>query len=1058
MFDMVLAYRKAKVDCFCEQSLSMASRLADYEADIERNLASLLTRLKRGRLTSVLEQVHLGKTLVVLPKKLGIDRKSGTAASAGDRAFFSDRERAVEDAFRDTTVRAELRVSGEFPIDVYVISALWTNLVGHWFDARLTEDVYGSRLRRFGDDGTPNRRPYHVWATGSFVPYFLGYSKWRSESLRACRRALDDGQRIISVSLDVQSYYHSIDPAFIAAPAFHEAIGLGGEELNAFEREFTDAMASFLTSWGKRSLQWIRARGGNPQAGGLPLALTAARVIANVLLGPWDERIRAALTPIFYGRYVDDMQLVLADPGNCQSTSDVLAMISRRLGSGPVALKAESDGAYRIELGAAGPGSRLLVHGGKQRAFFLAGSAGRDLVEIIEREVGELSSERRLLPEPDQLTHSLAARVLSATTDATMLADRLGRADGLSIRRFGWAVQLRQARTLAGDLPPAEWAGIRKAMFDFAANHILRADRFFEHWDQVPRLVAIAMMSGDWTAARRVIRLARDCLDVIQRSVTDLVLSGTKCSVGASSVDESQAWSKLREHVEAKLKEAIVRNWMSSGADVPDAGKTLRELLQEVGLTIEVLDAEYDRLCRHDLGGPAARLYLEQSGWRLPTGRKPPLKRIRAAFGADGIDRVSIVRQFLRRAVKRWAPAGGATVGIRAEDVDLRPFLFPTRPYRLEDFPALDDRCLHDNRLWRQYSHAFRGVWVGLPEEDQSVANDPGATRPSGESSLLERSLARCFEIGAHQDPRVIRLALANLRTDQTAWAASAEGRPMLTLSRYQRLAELVNDVLRKRPRPDYLILPELSVPERWVASLSSRLLDAKVNLIAGMEYRHYPNQRVRSHALLLLSDDRLGFTTFVRIEQPKAAPAVREEFDLLSIHGRRWRAPADAAWRRVYVHRGFCFGVLVCSELQDIQRRAEFRGRVDALIVPSWNQDLSTFSSLVESAALDVHAFVAYVNNRVFGDSRVRSPAKADHERDLARIRGGIHDGFVAVEIDFGPLREFQSRAKPWPQEGDDFKPVPTGFVCDKRRRWFEFQRRRAEPSSDTTGDAPSS
>lgn len=182
------------------------------------------------------------------------------------------------------------------------------------------------------------------------------------------------------------------------------------------------------------------------------------------------------------------------------------------------------------------------------------------------------------------------------------------------------------------------------------------------------------------------------------------------------------------------------------------------------------------------------------------------------------------------------------------------------------------------------------------------------------------------------------------------------------------------------------------------------------------------------------------GMTRCIR--QPKGGPAAREEFDLLQKYGRRWRIPAATEWRRVYDHRGFCFGVLVCSELQDIQRRAEFRGRVDALIVPSWNQDLSTFSALVESAALDVHAFVAYVNNREFGDSRVRSPAKADHARDLARIRGGMHDGFVTVEIDVAPLREFQSRAKPWPQPDDAFKPVPTGFVCDANRRWFEFQR----------------
>jgi len=141
-------------------------------------------------------------------------------------------------------------------------------------------------------------------------------------------------------------------------------------------------------------------------------------------------------------------------------------------------------------------------------------------------------------------------------------------------------------------------------------------------------------------------------------------------------------------------------------------------------------------------------------------------------------------------------------------------------------------------------------------------------------------------------------------------------------------------------------------------------------------------------------------------------------------------------ATRRVYRHYGFDFGLMVCSELQDVGFRSQYQGEVDALFVLSWNQDLETFAALVDATALDVHAYTVLVNNRMFGDSRVRVPAKKPHDRDICRIRGGENDYVVVAAIDALKLRRFQSRAKRWTTDDDPFKPVPQGFRLSKRRR----------------------
>lgn len=130
-----------------------------------------------------------------------------------------------------------------------------------------------------------------------------------------------------------------------------------------------------------------------------------------------------------------------------------------------------------------------------------------------------------------------------------------------------------------------------------------------------------------------------------------------------------------------------------------------------------------------------------------------------------------------------------------------------------------------------------------------------------------------------------------------------------------------------------------------------------------------------------------------------------------------------------------FHFGVMICSELQDAKKRIAFQGDVDALMVLAWNRDIETFSSLIESAALDLHAYIIMVNNRQYGDSRVRSPGKQSFKRDLAMLRGGENDYLITVKLEIDELRAFQSRARGWPSEEDPYKPVPPGYKISSTR-----------------------
>lgn len=72
-------------------------------------------------------------------------------------------------------------------------------------------------------------------------------------------------------------------------------------------------------------------------------------------------------------------------------------------------------------------------------------------------------------------------------------------------------------------------------------------------------------------------------------------------------------------------------------------------------------------------------------------------------------------------------------------------------------------------------------------------------------------------------------------------------------------------------------------------------------------------------------------------------------------------------------------------------------------------------------------------LNDRQYGDSRIRAPLKESWQRDLLRIKGGITNYCVMGEIDVQALRQVQSShcslVKP-------FKPLPDGFEIDFCRK----------------------
>lgn len=1062
--DLLVAYRKAKADQFFENSYPTALNFASYEQALLRNLKNLLKEVKAGK--GFKSNDRLLGNCRILPKKINVKPIN---AKANGHSHFSDQDRGFEAIKQFNTIKPEFRVVGDFPVDTHVLSALWINMVGHKFDACLDDSCYGARLRRVRNDEVIDKkapRPFHITAIGSFAPYYQPYQKWRSDGLQAIRTELERDKNVVAASLDLRSYYHLLDPECISAEGFLNELGLlqeGEVGLNEAEREFTLHMGKFLGRWSRRAKKFAdELQPGGPVTvnGGLVIGLTASRVISNVILHKWDRLIREKVAPIHYGRYVDDMFLVLRDPETINGTDSFMEFLQGRLGSKVLAKSPADDSAvWKIKLGRQyQKKSEIELQADKQKLFILSGQAGLDLLDSIEKEIVDLSSEHRLMPSPDQLEHSTAARVLSAAGSVGEGADSLRRADGLTIRRLSWALQLRHVETLARDLPANTWKEERTAFYQFAHNHVLRPEKVFAHYVHLPRLLGFAIRMGEWAEAEAIVRRTFLCVAQLEDAVEkgdSIAINGVACAA------DKAIWRELRGALAWMFMDAAAANYDPDRlfSEKPHAKEWklaklfLDQLIQmltfeewlEIDFGLEAFFEQAPLVALADLARtPYKQLLRSESALPLIRRRKRKSERaLLKAMAKTGLVDTDALKDFLNRS--REVRLAGIPVGKRKDESVYLPYLFPTRPYTAAEIAELVPACvgfgeveeLSPAQLWANCVKAVRGVWVKPtllePHESDERKNSAG-----------KRKFRRHLRIGNDGPSTSVLVAITNVKTTESSWAVSVAGSPELTYERYQRLSELVNGVLRAKPRPDYFLLPECSLPIEWIDSITNRLMRAGISLIAGTEYlqrRHlkrFRKNEIRSAAFLGLTDNRLGYPSSVRIWQPKAEPAPHEEEELETRFGKRWRKP-DLHWKQwkpVYRHNDFQFGVMVCSELQNTKERIRFQGQVDALMVLSWNQDLETFSSLVESAALDVHAYTVLVNNRQYGDSRVRSPAKERFNRDLARVRGGENDYFVVVRLDIEGLRAFQSRAKRWPRKKDPFKPVPEGYRMHRSRR----------------------
>jgi hypothetical protein len=680
--NLYVAYRKAKAEAFYENTHFHALAFTKYEQALDANLRKLRDRLVARTADWQTDLAFLGD-YAYLPKS--VDCKLWDGNNDGHfRAL--DPRKDWQHRFTESGKRApaSLRLVIRPTVDFQIVSALWIIFVGQLFDASLDRKTsFGNRLRRaYGRpiDERINAPGVNLSTPGLFAPYFSAYRDWRERGLSSMDSALQSGESILAITMDIEKFYHRVSPKFLLRPTFLESVSLN---LSPAERRFTERLLAAMATWYRNTPDFkVRPEGA------IPVGLSASKIIANVLLAEFDRAIVANLEPIYYGRYVDDIFLVLRESGDNYGAQRVTGRIADALA--PLVKVKKNDGgpdALTLHLPYA-KDSELVFAGAKQKIFALSSAHGSDLVHHIRDQIRQQSSEYRLLPAVPETGIAMASRALLATPNAALQADALRKADVVSVRRLGFSLLLSDIETYAADLRPSSWRPIRKEFYGLVSRHVVTPVGFFEFVGYIPRVFGLMLSCGDTGEAKELI-VELSAIAALLQSTTTL-----------GEADSKQAFKLcLQQYALALLQAGLQAATLRSVDLSPGYLGVLRKLKAlgsgvRVPGTVAALEILVKQVLLADWGRRPYKEYWFQEQQDDEMGPKVPRE-------------MEVRRQLRLAAVRRF----------RMDATDLKvphwPALaFPTRPLRIEEVGLVAPAVLSDPFLFRNMIRFLRGAQV----------------------------------------------------------------------------------------------------------------------------------------------------------------------------------------------------------------------------------------------------------------------------------------------------------------------------------------------------------
>lgn len=980
----------------------------------------------------------------ILPKKFETSEKKGSIIT----------NKRIKEEYALDKVTAFINA----PVEIHIISVLWLIEKGIKIDSKLLDECMGNRL--FLNMNKNNL----VQGTSLFKPYFKQYQKWRDGAVNSAKSLLDNDKNALFLNLDIKDYFYSVRIPSTTFSIVNKRSSEGSRNnldkiMNKVHENYTSILLkrySIPFDFKKE----IVDENGMIIKFILPIGLLSSYTLANDYLKDFDKIILEKYKPAYYGRYVDDILIVLSQPKiedennrysksffsfeeyrnkiNFEKTRNLNVTFSESdmteiekyilhnfsniisLVDNPFYNESESDCCYESSK------KRIFKLNGYQSLYFQSEKTilhffDKDessiVIDKLKKELEEKSSEFRDMPNDTDDENIFEESAYFLNYDGS--EGKIKTLKDYKENKFGLAVYLSHKINLALRNEKVISEEEQKKIINFFKGENCLS--LFKLWEKILTLFVVNYLPKNY------IDFLFHCLGEINK------------------IDENKKYNKT---IISNVKESLVKHLLCS---------------HEISISLNLnflkdskIKRNYDFKSNEFTSHDVVSLFSDY-GFLNPMSNKALRYRISNMIRHHYV--VIPLLNYVKTTSENQVNLINRKTHINLFELNFDLLHRSPRPIKFWEcciasaFEELNDFSKDKSVTIDNDGYLKTDILYDLMTHVQNDANENEENEYSQSSQDrcyldrafdiyiagnknhlnqydLEENIKKeffvkvedSFEINKNKKLNNPKIAFANTKIFEENILNSILDKPNLSVDRYNKLAKILKKA--REEKADIVLFPECFIPINLLSTVTRYACDNESLLISGLEHVTINNTSF-NFVVTVLPVEVNGIKDATVILRLKNNYSPGEENLINKNHLIVPKPKKELVqiinWRNLY------FSVCYCFEMANITHREKLKGKIDLLVGIEWNKDIPYFSNIVEASSRDLHCYVAQVNTSNYGDTRLSQPTESAL-KDILKLKGGINDLIIVGEINTKKLRDFQ-RVKTSINNNKDFKPLPPNF-----------------------------
>lgn len=845
----------------------------------------------------------------------------------------------------------------DMPIELHLLDTLWTVLVGKIvFDKKLLEEnCYGNCLDNYViyNKSSDFLESINFDKNKLFKIYFNQYCDWKNNAIDAAKFFYKEKKNTALVSLDIKSFYYSVHWDFKNLNRY-----IGEDKRLESISSLTQIMAKIFAKY-SQVLSYVRelAQNIDRDQSVLPIGLFSSMLLANLYLAEYDKKVSALSNVLYYGRYVDDM-LILIDTGNNYLKGESEEFDELLIKNNSV-LEKNNDKEYFLS-----EYKTLKIQKEKVKIIFFEKGKSAGLIRNLEN-IKMIPSQMNVVPDTELK--------LEDFEEATYI-----------IKNFNQQTKLRDLSRLEVDRFKLGWHMSQLVRSNKNGNINLSTEENRNVHAEGEKIVNFFKGSNALNYNSNWINAFYYFLLTEKRSLKlwNSFKMNIKEAIRSLRIEHLDSVKKGKnQHVKSVMKKDLLKMLDICIATALALNPTYsrKESPQVLQLSIKLRHAN---LFNHYLVSFPLINYFDE----IP----------------DEYDLTDVKIENFRELTGEIGESRKCRFSPRFINFDelfhltyIRNITRGTNYFKDERKYSANDKINNIISFFYKVNH------IQIPDEKNFEISLQNEEKYNG--YIVQRiDLGEC-------KTQNIKVALANIKLDLDRCCVGLPQSKDVVLNRTDFI-----EFLRKsyEEKVQFLLLPEYYLPIKWISDILTFVRKSGITVISGLQY--VTASGIAHNNVAIFPSIKSGryrryssSCMFIR-EKNDYAPMEKEVLALKNLKC----YDQEKAYYQVFQQYGIKYGIFLCYEFTDIVARALYKNEIDMLFAPENNKDTGYFASIIESTARDLHAFVIQSNTSNYGDSRITGPYGIDY-RNIVQIKGGDSDNLIIGTLDILGVKKYQKEEK---------------------------------------------